>query len=95
MITKEQQDLINYLCRVGYGWGAFADSVKKQGWCSEKQYQTMLHMKQKIQTQRERIEYWRISNKWIKQSKRRAYPEYDLGGVGCSDSEAMSLGEYF
>lgn len=92
MITKEQQDLINYLCRVGYGWAAFAVSVEKQGWCSEKQHKTMIRMKQKIQIQRERIAYLRSCSKW---SKRRAYPEHDLGGVGCSDSEAMSLGEYF
>lgn len=91
MITKEQRELIKYLCSVGYGWAAFAVSVEKQGWCSDKQHQTMIRMKRQIRLQQEVIAYKKRQNK----SSKGAYPEYDLGGTGCSDSEAMGLGDYF
>ena len=78
MITKQQQEIIDYLQGIGYGWAKFAQSVEKQGWCSDKQYETMVGMKQRILSKR---------------SRRTSGDGY--GGIGCSDSEAMDMGEYF
>lgn len=50
--TEQQEELIQYLKGVGYGWGKFAQSVERQGWCSPKQEQVMKRMKQKVKDHR-------------------------------------------
>ena len=48
MITEKQLNLINSLIKVGYGWGKFAQSVLDSGNCSEKQFECMMRMRDKI-----------------------------------------------
>jgi len=94
MFTKEQRTIIDYLCQIGYGWAKFAVSVENQGFCSEKQYETMQKMKMKIKSQRDHIRLLKYCSKQSKSKKR--YNEYEvLGSIGCSDSEAIIMGEYF
>lgn len=78
-MTDYQKKLAEWLVSQGYGWGKFAGSVLKQGWCSEKQHETMLNMKAAIE--------YRRNNRWQRSS--------DEGGLGCSDTEAMMSGDYF
>jgi len=87
MITEEQQTIIDFLKRTGYGYGRFATSVMRQGWVSDRQMQTMKRMKAEIECNRAKIASRRKS--------RKSYGSDWSGGVGCSDSEAMSLGEFF
>lgn len=81
MLTEKQKELISYLRMSGYGWAKFAASVESQGWCSEKQEQTMIRMKQRVRNQAQRV--------MAARSNWRNY-KHDI-----SDCEAMSFGEYF
>lgn len=89
MFTSEQVQLIEYLKSQGYGWAKFAKSIESQGKCSDRQYQTMLSMKSKIKHTQKKIQ------EWNRKPKRYDTYGHGLGGLGCSDSEAMSSGEYF
>ena len=41
MFTESQKMIIEQCIKDGYGTALFAESVKRQGWCSEKQFETM------------------------------------------------------
>ena len=77
MITGPQQQLINHLKKVGYGWGKFAASVEAQGACSEAQEATMRRMKKKIKAQRDKI--------WHAKHSKNDY-------TSITDGEIMSFG---
>jgi len=88
MITKEQQNIIDFLRAAGHGYGKFATSVMRQGWVSDRQMLTMQRMKSQIEYNRHNLRMLRSQN--------RKRPSSDWSdGLGCSDSEAMSMGEYF
>lgn len=44
MLTGAQERLIAKAKAAGFGYALFAASVKRQGWCSEKQEQTLRKM---------------------------------------------------
>lgn len=46
--TDSQKALFLFLSTQGYGWSRFAMSVRRQGWCSKRQEDTMLSMAEKI-----------------------------------------------
>lgn len=50
--TEKQRRLIEYLKAGGYGWRKFATSVEAQGWCSQKQEDTMCNMHNQLSLQR-------------------------------------------
>lgn len=85
MLTENQLDLIAKVKSLGYGYQSFAISVESQGWCSEKQEDTLRKL---LATGIYRKNNWRSSyGSPIKKSL--AY-KHDI-----SDCEAMSFGEYF
>lgn len=86
MINDEQRALIKYLCGVGYGWAKFACSVERSGKCTDAQEKTMRNMKARIKSQAQYVRAMRRCGNYLGDG---------LGGVGCSDTEAMSFGEYF
>lgn len=48
MLTERQKRLIAKCKAARYGWREYALSIEKQGWCSEKQEETLVSMWQKI-----------------------------------------------
>lgn len=89
MITKEQQNIIDFLMAAGHGYGRFAVSVMRQGWVSDRQMMTMQRMKSQIVCNRHKLRMLRSQN------RNRPTSSDWSDGIGCSDSEAMSMGEYF
>lgn len=50
MFTERQQRLIDHCKSAGFGWRKFAESVERSGKCSPKQEDTLITMKQRIDT---------------------------------------------
>ena len=80
MLTDAQKQLIAKAKAAGFGYTLFAASVERQGWCSEKQEQTLRKM---LATYEFRKNNWR---------GRLDLPRYS---TGISDGEAMRSGDFF
>ena len=80
MLTDAQKRLIAKAKAAGFGYTLFAASVERQGWCSEKQEQTLRKML---------AAYVYRSNNWKGKSSRPRY------STGISDGEAMRSGDFF
>ena len=80
MLTDAQKQLIAKAKAAGLGYTLFAASVERQGWCSEKQEQTLRKM---LATYEFRKNNWR---------GRLDLPRYS---TGISDGEAMRSGDFF
>jgi hypothetical protein len=79
--TAEQKRLIATCQWTGYGWAKFASSVEAQGYCSELQHKKLIEM----------VEIIERKNSLHRQKRHGG--DYG-GGLGCTDSEIMSFGEY-
>ena len=87
MLTERQKTLIAKCKAARYGWREYALSVEKQGWCSEKQEETLVKMWQRI-THAECVKKGNIKPDY---PKHRNYC-YDSD---ISDGEAYASGDYF
>lgn len=79
--TARQKRLIRFCIKAQFGWAKYARSVKRQGYCTPKQEETLISMHQRIQSIRSSITARRLHD-----------AEYNSD---ISDIEAMSFGEYF
>jgi hypothetical protein len=50
MINEEASGLIDKLKAAGFGWGKFAESVERSGNCSQRQFETMISMVERIES---------------------------------------------
>lgn len=82
MFTERQLRLIEKAINYGYGYASFAHSVKKQGWCSPKQEETL----DKLISSAE----YRKNNLSTRKSRSKKWYKHDI-----SDCEAMQSGDYF
>ena len=80
MLTDAQKRLIAKAKAAGFGYALFAASVERQGWCSEKQEQTLRKMLAAYEFRK---------NNWRGKSTRPRY------STGISDGEAMRSGDFF
>lgn len=80
MLTDAQKRLIANAKAAGFGYGLFAASVERQGWCSKKQEQTLRDMLSTYEFRK---------NNWKSRSSRPRYSS------GISDGEAMRSGDFF
>ena len=80
MLTDAQKRLIAKTKAAGFGYALFAASVERQGWCSEKQEQTLRKMLAAYEFRK---------NNWRGKSRRSRY------STGISDGEAMRSGDFF
>ncbi len=78
MLTNAQERLIAKAKAAGFGYALFAASVERQGWCSEKQEQTLRKM---LGQNVYRSNNWKGRSRW---------PRY---ATGISDGEAMRSGD--
>jgi hypothetical protein len=92
-LTDKQILLISDVMFFGFGYKIFAENVKKQGWCSQKQEAALVNMLEKA-TQR--------SSKWggtVKNYRSKRYLSsgevFPAGNMcGLSYDDAMSYGDY-
>ena len=80
MLTSAQERLIAKAKAAGFGYALFAASVERQGWCSEKQEQTLRDILGAYEFRK---------NNWKGRSRRPRY------STGISDGEAMRSGDFF
>tara|TARA_R110000744_G_C19371770_1_gene563125 strand:- start:9268 stop:9483 length:216 start_codon:yes stop_codon:yes gene_type:complete len=53
LFTEQEVERLDYLIRAGWGWRKYAESVKSQGWISERQAVTLDEMYCKVYTKTE------------------------------------------
>ena len=78
--TDTQKQLIAKAKDAGFGYTLFAASVERQGWCSEKQEETLRKILAAYEFRK---------NNWSGKSRRPRY------STGISDGEAMRSGDFF
>lgn len=88
MLTERQQHLIDSLKPFGWGYAKFAESVENQGWCSQKQEDTMCHLYNKA------VHLKRLARERYAKGAMKSYSWYDYDS-DISDGEAMLSHEFF